>query len=239
MVNQSKKVLGGRAQVIFFVAFTVLGFLALQIPLTRLVGSDARFTVFDAFGPIAGGFLGGIVGAVSVLLMQVANFVAHGAQAPDAGTFIRLLPMVFAAVYFGKRTTLNVIVPLLAMVAFVVHPVGRTVWFFSLFWLIPIFCSFIQERSLIARSLGATFTAHAVGGALWVYFVPLPAAAWVALIPIVMVERLTFTAGISLTYLVFNNVFQWLNERLLTRYKLPVQPEYVWHWGRRAAATNG
>lgn len=218
--NNNKK------QFLFFIAFVAIGFLLLQIPLTRLAGSKATFTLFDAFGPTAGGFLGGPAGALAALLMQLSNFLAHGAQIQDAGTLVRLVPMMFAALYFGRKTRLNVLVPIIAIIAFVAHPVGREVWFFSLFWLIPIVCSFFQERFLLARALGATFTAHAVGGALWIYFVPLPAAVWVALIPIVIVERLAFTAGIAISYIALNNAFRLLNKKEILPFQFPVQEKY-------------
>ena len=217
-----------KKQVLLAIAFISLGFVFLQVPLTRLVGSRVTFTLFDAFGPVAGGFLGSMPGALSVLLMQVFNFIAHGAHIQDAGTIIRLVPMMFAAAYFGKRTKLNILIPAVAIFAFVAHPVGRTVWFFSLFWLIPIVAYFFRERSLMARSLGATFTAHAVGGALWIYFIPMPAALWVSLIPVVIIERLVFAGGIAATYLVFNNAFNFLNEKKFVSYQFPVNQKYVW-----------
>jgi len=217
-----------KKKAIFFLVFTAVGFATLQVPLTHLMGSKVTFTLFDAFGPIAGGFLGGVVGAISVLAMQVFDFIIHGGHIQDAGTIIRLFPMMFAVAYFSKKRILNVIIPLIAVIAFVINPIGRTVWFFSLFWVIPIACYFFQERSLLARSLGATFTAHAVGGALWIYFIPLPAAVWAGLIPIVIIERVAFTIGIVATYLAFNNAFYFLNEKRFFPYQLPVQREYVW-----------
>lgn len=227
--NNSKK------QLLFFIAFVAVGFLLLQVPLTRLAGSKATFTLFDAFGPTAGGFLGGPAGALAALLMQLSNFLAHGALTQDAGTLIRLLPMMFAALYFGRKTRLNVLVPTIAISAFVAHPVGREVWFFSLFWLIPIVCSFFQERFLLARALGATFTAHAVGGALWIYFVPIPAAVWVALIPVVVVERLLFAGGIAVSYLLINHAFYFLNKKKeLFSFQFPVQDKYIANAARRA-----
>lgn len=216
-----------KKQILFFLAFAAVGFLLLQISVSRLAGSKATFTFFDAFGPTAGAFLGGPVGALAVLLMQFGNFLAHGAQIEDVGAVIRFLPMMFATLYFARRTRLNALVPALAILAFVAHPVGRQVWFFSLFWLIPIVCSFFQERSLLARSLGATFTAHAVGGALWIYFIPLPAAVWITLIPVVIMERLLFTAGIAATYLLANNAFCALNKRGVFSFHFPAQEKYA------------
>ncbi len=212
----------------FFIFFTVLGILALQVPLTHLIGSRVSFTLFDAFGPIAGAFLGSIPGVASVLLMQAVNFVWHGANFSDVGVLIRLLPVAVAAVYFSRRMPLNVVIPALAIISFVSNPVGREVWYFSLFWTIPIICYFFQERYLLARALGATMTAHAVGGALWIWLVPLPAAVWIGLIPVVIVERLSFALGIALTYLAFNNAFSFLNAKLPAGWKLPVSERYAW-----------
>ena len=216
-----------RNRLLFFLGFTTLGILALQVPLTQLARSSVKFTLFDAFGPIAGAFLGILPGAVAVLLMQGFHFVTQGANFSDPAALIRLLPMIVAALYFSRKMPLNVIVPALAIVAFVAHPVGREVWYFSLFWTIPIICYFLQERWLLARALGATFMAHAVGGALWVWFVPLPAAVWVSLIPVVIMERLLFAAGIAGTYLAVNNAFAYLNKKLDITYKFPVQQKHA------------
>src|SRR3989338_7483873 len=160
--------------VLFIAIFAVVGFAALQIPVTQLAGSGAKFTVFDAFAPLAGAFIGSIPGVVAVLLMQFFNFLFHGAQIQDAGTIIRFFPMLFAVLYFARKGKLNIIIPAIAIVAFLSHQIGRTVWYFSLFWTIPIVTYFFRDRFLFARSLGSTFTAHAVGGALWIWTFSLP-----------------------------------------------------------------
>ena len=184
----------------------VLGLIALQIPVAKLEGSKAAFTVFDLFAPIASGFIGTWLGVLAVAIMQVINFLVHGAKVLDAGTIVRFFPMLFGAIYFAKYRKINFIIPAFAIIAFIAHPVGRQVWYYSMFWLIPIAMSFFQNRSLIARALGTTFAAHAVGGALWVWFVGLPAPVWQSLIPIVIRERLIFAVGIAVSYIVFNNI---------------------------------
>ncbi len=224
MKNDIKK------QIYFTIIFITLGLVALQVPLTHLVGSKAQFTVFDSFAPIAGGFFGSSFGAVAVLLMQLINFLIHGFKILDSGTIVRLFPTMFAVVYFAKKRKFNLIVPLLAIVAFNLHPIGRSVWYYSLYWLIPVICYFFQERFLLARSLGATFTAHAVGGALWIYTFGLPKAVWISLIPIVAIERLVFAFGIAGMYVVFNNVLNFINERNLIVYQFPVNQKYVLKW---------
>jgi len=216
-----------RNRLIFFTGFTLVGILALQVPLAKLVGSSVNFTLFDAFAPIAGAFLGTAAGVLAVIVMQGFHFVTNGMNFDDAGALIRLLPIVFAALYFSRKMPLNVVVPAFAIIAFVANPVGREVWYFSLFWTIPIICYFLQERWLLARALGATFMAHSVGGALWVWFVPLPAAVWASLIPVVIMERLLFAAGIAGTYLAVNNAFAYLNKKLDITYKFPVQQKHA------------
>lgn len=217
-------------KLLFAAIFVAIGLVALQFPLIHLAGTKAQFTLFDSFAPVAGGFLGTWFGAVAVLLMQLVNFVIHGSKVLDAGVLIRLLPTVFATIYFGKKTKLNVVIPILAILAFNLHPIGRTVWYYSLFWLIPIACYFFQQRSLLAKSLGATFTAHAVGGALWIYAFELPKQVWISLIPIVIVERLAFALGIAGMYLVFNNILNFFNEQNIIAYKFPVNKQYALNW---------
>ena len=138
--------------------------------------------------------------------MQITNFVLHGSKVLDIGTIIRFLPMLFATMYFSKPSKLNWIVPGLAIVIFNLNPIGRSVWFYSLFWLVPIGCYFWQEKSILLRSLGATFTAHAMGGAIWIWAFHLPKAVWLGLIPVVIMERLVFTISMAALYLCVRSI---------------------------------
>lgn len=194
-------------QLIFISIFTILGLIALQIPFSRLLGSNVKFTLFDFLAPTAGAFLGTPVGIVSVFLMQAINLLIHGIDKIGVASIIRLFPTLFAVSYFAKKRMSNVFIPLLAMVLFNLHPIGRSAWQYSLFWLIPIGAHFFR-KNLFARSLGATFTAHAVGGVLWVWVFGLTRAMWFALIPQVIIERLAFACGISIAYVAFTNVLR-------------------------------
>ncbi|MDO8581832.1 MAG: hypothetical protein Q7S16_03070 [bacterium] len=215
-------------QNLYFIAiFTILGFLALQVPVTQLVGSKAKFTLFDAFGPIAGSFIGTVPGVVAVFLMQLFNFLVHGANVLDMGTIIRFFPSLFAVAYFSRKSKLGIIIPLLAIVAFNTNPIGRSVWYFSFFWLIPIVCHAFRERFLLARALGATFTAHAVGGALWIWAFALPKAVWISLIPVVAMERALFTIGIVATYVVCTNLLGYLLKQKIIRLPFHLEPQHI------------
>ncbi|MFC1663048.1 hypothetical protein ACFL04_02680 [Patescibacteria group bacterium] len=221
-----------KKKVIFITIFTILGLVALQFSFTKIIGSDVSFTVFDFFGPLATGFVGLIPGVIAVFLMQLGNFIIHGAQVVDAGTIIRFFPMLFAAWYFGRKGRFNIIIPMLAIVAFIAHPIGRTVWYYSMFWLIPIIAYFFRDRWLLARALGTTFTAHAVGSTLWIWVFTLPAPVWISLIPIVAIERSLFAVGIAATYMVLNNVLNYLVEKEVVKWRLMVDERYLWRFAK-------
>ncbi|MDP2630031.1 MAG: hypothetical protein Q8P56_01345 [Candidatus Uhrbacteria bacterium] len=216
-----------KQKIIFIALFATLGYLALQIPLTRLAGSKAAFTLYDCIAPLAGAFIGSIPGIVAVLSIQLVNLLVHGVQNADMGSVIRLFPMLFAIAYFAKRNIFNILIPALAIVVFLAHPIGRTVWYFSLFWLLPIVAYFLRDRFLLARALGATFTAHAVGGALWIWTFALPAPAWTALIPLVIKERLLFTLGIAGSFIVLNSLVCWVDRRNLFPVNFHFEPNHL------------
>ncbi|MAF24769.1 hypothetical protein CL634_04255 [bacterium] len=222
-----------KKQLIWFtIIFAVIGFIALQIPVTQLVGSKAKFSLFDAFAPTATGFLGMGPGIIAVFLMRLVDFLVHGAEVSDIGTIIRFFPVLFGAFYFAKKSKASVWIPVIAIAAFNIHPIGRTVWYFSALWLIPIAAHFVREKSLLARSLGATFTQHSVGGALWIWAFSTPAIIWQGLIPVVLVERALFTVGIAVTYVVFSNVFEALKQKNLA-VGVPVEKRFLFkEWKR-------
>ena len=80
-----------------------------------------------------------------------------------------------------------------------IMPESRGAWYFALFWLIPVACYFFRIAGSLLAPLGATFTAHAVGGALWALFNPLPASLWYSLIPVVARERPLLSFGIVIS----------------------------------------
>ncbi len=222
MTTQLKKTL------VFVALFGILALIALNLPLVQLTGSKVKFTAFDAFSPIAGAFLGSIPGIVAVFLAEIVNFLIHGAKILDAGTIIRFFPILFATFYFAKPRKINFLIPLLAIIAFNLHPIGRSAWQFSLFWLIPIVMEFFREKNLLARALGATFTAHSVGGALWVWTFGLSKTIWLSLIPVVAIERGIFALGICATYLAMNNILAVLDNRKIVNAKNLINENFVW-----------
>lgn len=216
-----------RKNILFIIVFAVLGFIALQIPITELEGSKAKFMVYDAFAPIAGAFIGTLPGVIAVFFMQFINFLFHGAEIQDVGTVIRFLPMLFAVLYFARKDRSNLIIPALAIIAFVAHPIGREVWYFTFFWTIPIIAYFLRDRFILARALGATFTAHAIGGALWIWFFALPAQVWISLIPVVALERALFALGICVSFVLVNNLLALLERKHILNFGFTIDHKYL------------
>lgn len=203
-----KNVLSAKG-LMFISLFTALAVVASGINFSSALGAaNQTFTFFQFMGPIAGGFLGAGAGILSVLLAQLASFVLLGKEI-ELINILRLAPMLFAALYFAKYSKGKIAqatVPFICMALFMLHPVGAQAWYYSLYWLIPAIALLLPEH-LFLRSLGSTFTAHAIGGIIWLYFIPTTPAFWLALIPIVAFERTLFAAGISVSYVAFNTLF--------------------------------
>lgn len=222
-----------KKRIAFLLLFSLVAFIGYQINFSPILGMENQsFTLFQFFGPIAGGFLGPIFGAIAVLITEAINFIAFGKTISFFG-FARLFTIAFAAIYFGThlkslKGKIAIIIPLVCILLFSLHPVGQQVWFFSLFWLIPLIGKLYPFKlgKLVARGFGATFTAHAIGTTAFIYAFPTTAAFWVALIPIVLFERSMFAAGIAVSFVAFNTVLAKL-EHLLPSEVIQIDPKYV------------
>ncbi|MEM4389240.1 MAG: hypothetical protein QXG98_01080 [Candidatus Micrarchaeia archaeon] len=213
-------------QLLFILLFGALALVAQNINFSQLVGSSNQyFTFFQFIGPLPASFLGIIPGVATILLAQLANYALLGKAIDFVGAW-RLLPMLFAGYYFGRGNRIvRALVPLACMVAFMAHPIGGQVWFYTLYWLIPPL-ALKFEHNLLARSLGATFTAHAIGSTIWIWTVPMPAEAWLVLIPIVAYERGLFALGIAVSHVVFNTLLAPFEAALPAR-ALRIERQYV------------
>jgi len=199
-----------KRKILFLIIFIIIGLIAFQISINQIVGSSQNFTLFEFLGPIGGMFLGPILGAVSTFFVRMFNVIIHQ-QSLDFLTIVRFLPAISAAFYFGLKQKKTAIIFPVCIALFLLNPIGRQAWMYSLIWLIPFIASFGKKR-LILNSLGATFTAHAVGSVIFLYSFGLTPAIWVSLIPVVLIERGIFTLGIWGSCLIFNFVLDKLTD---------------------------
>src|SRR3989338_10915208 len=83
-------------RLIFIALFAVFAFITQKINFSALVGAENQFfTLFQFFGPIAGAFLGPIVGVIAVFLAEAADFLVVGKELTLIN-IARLAPMLFA-----------------------------------------------------------------------------------------------------------------------------------------------
>lgn len=210
MTNTTKKI--NKKRVIASSLFVVIGFALLQIPVNSLAGTGAKLTFFDMFYPVSGAFVGTGLGVIAVVAMQVLSLAFHGFAGVATTSLLillattRLLPMIAGAVVFSKDSKKGLIIPGIAILIFLANPIGLQAWYFTLLWLIPFAALPFRKKFLLARSLQTTFVSHSVGGAIWIWAFPTTVAFWMALIPVVLLERSIFTLGISASYILMNNL---------------------------------
>lgn len=180
--------------------FTSLVKLSSFLKVSFIVGSWAAFfSATSIVTPLVGAFTG-IGGTIVVFAMSMIVRLLVSGTMP----FIFLayhIPGLCASAYFASTSIMiRMLLPLACMVLFLAHPVGGQVWAYTLYWLIPVVLYFLKKDSLFLTALGSTFTAHAVGSVIWLYANPMTPEAWLALIPVVAVERLVFASGMVALY---------------------------------------
>lgn len=77
---------------------------------------------------------------------------------------------------------------------------------YTAYWCIPIMAAAYAHRSPGVMMLGATFSAHIVGSCIWLFTTPMTSQQWLALIPIVAIERLTCASLMSLTHYAYTYI---------------------------------
>lgn len=160
-----------------------------------IIGSfAASFSAAAIALPVAGSFVGAfgssliVATALVVRLLLGSSFSLH--------FLAYYIPGLFSAYYWSSQSALiRVATPALCMIAFCLHPTGSAAWMYSLYWLIPVALYLKKDNSVLTTALGSTFVAHAVGSVIWLYSVPMAPSAWMALIPMVALERSIFTLG--------------------------------------------
>lgn len=127
------------------------------------------------------------------------------------------LPGLGAAVAMRyNHWLINLLVPAICMVLFIMHPVAGQVWFYALYWTIPALVALLATRfnhSYIARfaaALRSTFIAHALGSVVWAYYKPMTVAHWQLLLPLAAIERLIFATMIATACIVIDRVISLL-----------------------------
>ncbi len=190
----------------FTVLFTSLIKFSSLFKVSFVVGSAAAFfSATPLLQPLAGVW-GGILGSGMVFCASAALRMFIGGWSP----FILLayhVPGLFASLALASRHwALHLVVPSLCMLLFIAHPVGMGAFPYAFYWFIPMILYTVRKEIFFLHALSSTFIAHGVGSVVWIWARPMTSGAWLALIPVVFVERFIFALGMTLIYVMVTSV---------------------------------
>lgn len=168
--------------------FLTLALAALSklIKLSFVVGSQRIFfSGINVMAPLAG-FFGGFMGSVLCLLFSLLFSSKSAILLAHTG-----LPNFLAGLYWRcESKIIKLILPFVCMALFWQQTWGSLAAGYAFLWFIPVVVTVLNLNSLFAKSLGATFVAHAVGSILWLYFGNITNTVWFTLIPVALFERI-------------------------------------------------
>jgi len=165
--------------------------------ISYIFGSHAAlFSLSNCTLPLAGRYLG-ITGATMITVLHIIARAFWGGISPYS-LLVYHIPGFCAALYWtSPKATIRLLVPILAIIAFISHPVGSQSVIYSLLWLLPIAVYTMRLEHMFAHALASTFVAHAVGSVMWLYLLPTTPLFWNALTPVACIERVTFALGMT------------------------------------------
>ncbi|MGE0207035.1 MAG: hypothetical protein AB7R69_04255 [Candidatus Babeliales bacterium] len=180
------------------VALSNLVLVALSfLKVNTIIGAPAAyFSLAILGGPLVGLYAGVSCAGVLYAARFLIKFFAYGLELSPINMYI---PTLCGAAYWsGNRLFFRLLLPLLCMVLFLVHPVGNQAWAYSLYWLIPVALYWFSQEYVVLHALANSFIMHAVGSVIWLYCVPMSAEHFMALIPVVLVERMIIALSMTI-----------------------------------------
>lgn len=196
MKNKLKDLIG-----LLLASAVVIAFLLCRcIKVSPIIGADfAFFSLSDVMMPLSG-VAGLSFGALMIVLRMGYRVIF---LASPLSSIAYHLPGFCASAYWAAEgAAVRLMLPLLCMALFIAHPVGWQAAVYSLYWLIPVALYFYPRKTVFLTAFGSTFVAHAVGSVIWLYSFDLSSSAWIALMPVVAVERLLFACAMTIAYTV-------------------------------------
>lgn len=181
------------------------------IKVSFLFGSQAIwFSGINSVLPLSGAFGGSLGASLVFVVRQLLHFFFF--RTISLKFLVFGIPGFFASLYWStNHIAVRLLLPLACMILFIVHPIGGQAFFYSFYWLIPVVLYFFPKKSLFLTALGSTFIAHAVGSVIWCYTVPMTATMWIALMPIVALERILFALGMVAAHHAISFVFRMID----------------------------
>ena len=192
----------------------VIGFLSAVLSLLKLSTVQGLWGMQFSWAQVVLPLLGALFGVVGsyFLLAGCTALCALGLMLGFSTQLFFGIPTFGASLYWATdKLWIRMGIPALCMLLFVMHPVGLYAAPYTLYWLLPISIAYMRYNNSFLTALASIFTAHAVGSVMHLYMInTLSAFAWLQLMPIVAVERLSLALGMWLVYVGLN----WLCSRI-------------------------
>ena len=212
-MNEKLKFRQFAPKALFAVLSIALFIVLTKVKLTPIFGIDTQFTASVMFGPVISEFLGIGFGSGAIVLSQLFGVITGIYKIKSITSWLTFTPIIFAGIYFSKMfkgSKKLILIPLSSIFLFLIHPIGREVWYYSFFWVIPVFIVALKPNldklfknnlaQVYAYSIGSAFADHSVGSILYLYSMNIPAEFWIQAIPFTLVERAIIAAGITTSY---------------------------------------
>lgn len=178
-----------------------------KVGVWHVLGSRVTIGLSAAFAP-AIGFFSSPATCISVYIIRTGLSLLTSPMSL-IGTYY--LPTLAGSLVLSSQSrSLQIIMPLICIVTFALHPVGSQCMTYTLYWFIPIVATLLPS-SVFLRSLSSTFVTHAVGSTIFLYTHPTTSTYWHTLIPQVWLERLIYTLLLSASYYIIKNIIAVLN----------------------------
>jgi len=228
-------------KIFFSVLFSALFIVLTKVKLTPIFGTETKFSASVMFGPVLSGLLGIKLGTLTIIASHVVGVIIGLYKIKSIMNLFVFTPILVGGIYFARmfRGDIRlVLIPTICIVLFLLHPIGREVWFYSLFWFIPIVIT--KFKSIIDRilkhhiaqvysySFGTAFVDHSVGSIIYLYFMNIPAQFWIAAIPFTFVERAVIAAGITFSYLFVKTSIKIMQDVAVAVALTAIQREKEW-----------
>jgi len=194
--------------------FSFLFLFLTQIKFAPILGTKMSFSLSVFFGPTLAKIFGINYGTGIIILTHLIGLLFGIYKVQAIKDFFTFFPIIFAGIYFAKifkGEKKLIFIPLLCILLFILHPIGKIVWFYSLFWVLPILIAVFKEKldrilrfpvfKIYGYSLGTAFVDHGVGCVIYLYLLNIPAHFWIEAIPHTILERLLIAGGVSVFYL--------------------------------------
>lgn len=185
-----------------------LALLSKFVAFSWVIGSvSAFFSAINVMGPLVvvfGGLPGGLIYlALNFCFKTKTIFLLASTGVPNllAGWYWRL-----------NSKLIKILLPCLSMGLFWYQTWGTLAAWYAALWFIPVLIAVFNFNNLFAKSLAATWMAHAVGSILWLYFGNISAQSWLYIMPIAILERTCLAVLMAIMYQAV---------KTMSKYKMP------------------